>query len=152
MDDKKKDPSPAVIRDFNIRDYDALLTLWTSAGLPYKPEGRDSRAEIERQAKGSTAIYLVAEAAGEIVGAVLGTHDGRKGWVNRLAVSPPHRRRGLAGELLAEAERRFAALGIGIFACLVEDWNAGSKVFFKKSGYKAFDGMTYFTKRIKADV
>jgi ribosomal protein S18 acetylase RimI-like enzyme len=152
MDDKKNDLSPAVIREFKIRDYDALLALWTSAGLPYRPEGRDARAEMERQAKEPTAIYLVAEAEGEIVGAVLGTHDGRKGWINRLAVSPPYRRRGLGGELLAEVERRLAALGIGIFACLVEDWNADSKGFFEKSGYKPFSGITYFTKRRRADV
>lgn len=152
MDDKNNDLSHAVIRDFRDDDYDNLLALWNSAGLPYKLEGRDSRAEIERQAREPTAIYLVAEADGEIVGAVLGTHDGRKGWVNRLAVSPSHRRRALASQLLAEAERRLAALGIGIFACLVEDWNADSKVFFEKSGYKAFDGMTYFTKRLGPDV
>ena len=152
MKDKNNNLSQAVIRDFRADDYDAMLVLWESAGLPCKREGRDARAEIERQAKEPTAVYLVAEADGKVVGAVLGTHDGRKGWVNRLAVSPRHRRRGLAGELLAEVERRFAALGIGIFACLVEDWNADSKVFFEKSGYKAFDGITYFTKRIKPDV
>jgi hypothetical protein len=49
-------------------------------------------------------------------------------------------------------ERRFAALGIGIFACLVEDWNVDSKTFFEKSGYKPFSGITYFTKRGREDV
>lgn len=141
----------AVIRDFRVDDYDDLLALWESAGLPYKPEGRDARAELERQANEPTAVYLVAEADGEIVGAVLGTHDGRKGWVNRLAVSPSHRRRGLGGELLAEVERRFTALGIGIFACLVEDWNVDSRVFFEESGYRPFSEITYFTKRLRAD-
>jgi ribosomal protein S18 acetylase RimI-like enzyme len=152
MQNVKGNPSPAVIRDFRVGDYVAMLALWKSAGLPCKPEGRDAGAEIERQSREPTAIYLVAEAEGKIVGAVLGTHDGRKGWVNRLAVSPPHRRRGLALELLAEVERRLAALGIGIFACLVEDWNVDSKAFFEKAGYKAFDGMTYFTKRLLPEI
>lgn len=152
MQKGKGNPSAVVIRDFRTGDYDAIMALWESAGLPYKPEGRDARAELERQSEETTAIYLVAEADGEIVGAVLGTHDGRKGWVNRLAVSPAFRRRGLASDLLAEVERRLATLGIGIFACLVEDWNADSKTFFEKSGYKAFNGMTYFTKRIRPEI
>jgi ribosomal protein S18 acetylase RimI-like enzyme len=152
MSNRKGALSGIFLREFRIGDYDAVLALWTSAGLPCKAEGRDSRAEIERQAKEPTAVYIVAEADGGIVGVVLGTHDGRKGWVNRLAVSPSFRRRGLASELLAEVERRLAALGIGIFACLVEDWNDDSKIFFEKSGYKAFQGMTYFTKRLQPEI
>ena len=152
MDDRKGNLLQAVIRNFRIGDYDDLLALWESAGLPYRPKGRDARAELERQSKETTAVYLVAEVDGRLAGAVLGTHDGRKGWVNRLAVSPSYRRRGLAGELLAEVERRFAALGIGIFACLVEDWNVDSKAFFEKSGYKPFRAISYYTKRRHEDV
>lgn len=152
MNDRKGNLSRAVIRDFRIDDYDDLLALWESAGLPYKPKGRDTRAELERQSKETTAVYLVAEVDGRLVGAVLGTHDGRKGWVNRLAVSPSYRRRGLAGELLAEVERRLTALDINIFACLVEDWNVDSKTFFEESGYKPFRGITYLTKRLRAEV
>lgn len=120
--------------------------------MPCRPKGRDTRAELERQSKETTAVYLVAEVDGRLAGAVLGTHDGRKGWVNRLAVSPSYERRGLAGELLAETERRLAALGIGIFACLVEDWNVDAKTFFEKSGYKPFRDITYLTKRLRAEV
>jgi ribosomal protein S18 acetylase RimI-like enzyme len=152
MDDDNNEPSRAVIRDFRAGDYDALLALWDFAGLPYRPKGRDARAEIERQAHEPTAIYLVAEADGEIVGAVLGTHDGRRGWINRLAVLPEYRRRNVGATLVAEVERRLAVEGIEIFACLIEEGNDGSKAFFDELGYERFGGISYYTKRKRDDV
>jgi ribosomal protein S18 acetylase RimI-like enzyme len=128
-------------------DYDALVALWREAGLPHKAKGRDTREAIARQLRERTAAYLVAEADGRIVGAVLGTHDGRKGWINRLAVSPAYRRHRLGAQLVAEVERRLAAVGVEIFACLVEDWNGDSKAFFGKLGYKPFREVAYYSKR-----
>lgn len=152
MQKPERNDAEVVVRELRLEDYDALAALWREAGLPYRPEGRDAREAIARQLKERTAVYLVAEVAGTIVGAVLGTHDGRKGWINRLAVLPAYGRRRVGAQLLAEAERRLAALGIEIFACLVEDWNDGSKGFFEKSGYKPFQGVSYYTKRKYGDV
>jgi ribosomal protein S18 acetylase RimI-like enzyme len=148
----KRNDAEVVIRELRLEDYDALVALWREAGLPYRPKGRDAREAIARQLKEDTAIYLVAEVAGTVVGAVLGTHDGRKGWINRLAVLPAYRRRRVGAQLLAETERRLATLGIEIFACLVEDWNAESKDFFEKSGYRPFQKVSYCTKRKDGDV
>lgn len=140
------------IRELREEDYGALVALWREGGLPYRPQGRDGREALARQLKEDTAVYLVAEAGGAFVGAVLGSHDGRKGWINRLVVHPDHSRRNVGAMLVADVERRLAARGIGIFACLVEDWNEGSKVFFEKIGYKLFRGVSYFTKRKSDDV
>jgi ribosomal protein S18 acetylase RimI-like enzyme len=141
-----------VIRDFRIEDYDALLLLWTDAGLPSRPCGRDSREDITRQLGLPTSIYLVAEADGKVVGAILGTQDGRKGWLNRLAVLPEYRNRGIGKQLVDELERRFSALGIHIYAGLIEDWNTASKQVFRKLGYKAHPDIQYVTKRTRPEV
>jgi ribosomal protein S18 acetylase RimI-like enzyme len=141
-----------LIRDLREEDYGALVALWREGGLPYRPQGRDGREALARQLKEDTAVYLVAEAGGALIGAVLGSHDGRKGWINRLVVLPDYRRRSVGAMLVAEVERRLATQGIGIFACLVEDGNEGSKIFFEKVGYKLFRGVSYFTKRKSDDV
>ena len=146
------DDAEIAIRELRADDYGALVALWREAGLPYRPRGRDRREAIMRQANEDTAVYLVAEAGGAFVGAVLGSHDGRKGWINRLAVLPNYSRRNVGAMLVAEVERRLAARGIAIFACLAEDWNEGSKAFFEKVGYKLFRGVSYFTKRESDDV
>ena len=152
MKKEKNDDAEVAIRELRADDYDGLVALWREAGLPYRPRGRDTREAIAGQLKEDTAVYLVAEIAGTMVGAVLGSHDGRKGWINRLAVLPDYGRRNVGALLVAEVERRLAARGIGIFACLVEDWNEGSKAFFEKVGYKLFRGVSYFTKRESDDV
>ena len=144
--------SDLLVRKFRMDDYDPLMAIWDKAQLPYKPRGRDRRDKIEREIKKPNAVFLVAEIAGQLVGSILATHDGRKGWINRLAVSPAFRRRGIAKKLVAEAENSLTDQGVEIVACLVEDWNADSKRFFESIGYNRFDKISYFTKKKHADV
>jgi len=136
-----------VIRDFAPVDYDRVLEIWAAGRLPVKPHGRDSRANIERQLSQPNVVFLVAAAQGRVVGTVLGTHDGRKGWINRLAVDPSCRERGVGRRLVEEAERRLAAMGMEIFACLIEDWNTVSMSVFERLGYKKHPEILYFAKR-----
>jgi len=140
------------IRAMMPEDYDEVIALWEAAGLPYKPKGRDSRAAIEQQLQLPTAIYLVAERDGMIVGSVLGTHDGRKGWINRVAVHPDHRRKGIARKLVEAVERRCLELGIEIFAALIEDWNETSMRVFERLGYHKHEDIFYYSKRLDPDV
>ena len=135
------------IREMTIDDYDAVVALWEAAELPYRSKGRDQREKIAREIGGPSSIFLVAEADGEVVGAVLGTHDGRKGWINRLVVAPEHQRKGIGRTLVSEVETRLDAIGIEIVACQVEDWNSASMTFFERSGYRHHDDIHYFTKR-----
>jgi ribosomal protein S18 acetylase RimI-like enzyme len=139
--------SNLTIRPFRIEDYDAVIALWKSARLPCRPDGRDARSRIAQELSGSNAVFLVAEYQGKLIGSVFATHDGRKGWINRLAVAPSFRRRGIAGRLVWEAERGLHRAGIEMVACLIEDWNADSKRFFENIGYQRFDRISYFTKK-----
>ncbi|MGB3340015.1 MAG: GNAT family N-acetyltransferase [bacterium] len=135
------------LRDLRIDDYDDLIRLWDEAELPYKPEGRDKRENIDRELVGTAAIFLVAEIDGKLTGSIFGTHDGRKGWINRLAVAPTHRRKGLAARLLQEVEKKLYDKGIEIIACLIEDWNKTSMEVFQKMGYKRHNDIIYLSKR-----
>ncbi len=141
-----------IIREFSIKDYDALITLWNDAQLPFKPKGRDKRDKIEYELKQGRDIFLIAEINGKIVGSVFGTHDGRKGWINRFAVAPEFQRQDIAKKLIAKVEDRFSELGIDIIACLVEDWNTKSLQVFEKLGYEKHSDMVYFSKRKDSNV
>jgi len=91
------------------------------------------------------------ERAGELIGVVLVTHDGRKGWINRLAVLPAHRRHGYAARLVAGAERILHEQGITVIAVLIETGNDTSLSLFQKLGYAELPGgIHYVSKRDSA--
>ena len=144
-------PTPT-IRELRADDYDALVALWEAGGLPYRPRGRDARERIEREIGGACSIFLGADVDGSLVGAVLGTHDGRKGWINRLVVDPAYRRLGLGKRLVDAVEERLERIGIEIVTCLIESWNEGSMAFFERIGFLPHDECTYYSKRKNADV
>ena len=92
----------------------------------------------------------MAVADKRIVGVVLGTHDGRKGWINRLAVAKEFRRQNVASKLVTAVETRLNELGIDIIACLIEPENSISKTFFSKLGYTKAP-VEYFSKKKSPD-
>jgi len=139
------------IRDYRLEDYDPVLRLWTEAGLPFRARGRDRREKIAAELAAGTAVFLLAEVEGRLVGAVLGTHDGRKAWINRLAVAPAFRRRGIARMLVGELETRMAALGLDITAALIQSHNGVSLRFFRDIGYLHDKEIEYLSKRRSAE-
>lgn len=139
------------IRDLGLEDYDGLIALWEEAGLSYRLHGRDGCERIAREIEGACSVFLAAEEGGRLIGAALGTHDGRKGWVNRLAVLPEHRGRGIGSALVAEVERRLLEKGIEIVTCLIEDWNESSMAFFERIGYVPHRDIVYYSKRRSPD-
>lgn len=135
-----------------IDDYDLLVSLWEQAGLPYKPLGRDSRESIAKEMQGGNGLFIVAEIDAQPAGTILTTHDGRKGWINRLTVLPDYRNKGIGRALVEYAEEMLEQRGIGIFACMIEDYNSSSLEVFQKLGYIEFKGMHYLTKRSFPDI
>jgi ribosomal protein S18 acetylase RimI-like enzyme len=139
-----------IIREFTMDDYEQVVMLWQEAGIHYRPGGRESRARMAKEITAGQAIFLVAVAERKVVGVVLGTHDGRKGWINRLAVAKAFRRQNIASKLVAAVETRLKALNIDVTACLIEPENTVSKSFFYKMGYTKVP-VEYFSKRQSPD-
>ena len=141
------------IRDFRMEDYEQVMSIWSDCSLPLKPNGRDSRERIEREIRGTQCNFLVAvDDDARVVGTILGTHDGRKGWINRLAVVPERRGEGIARTLMVASEEWLMSQGIGIFACLIEGHNPAVMGMVEHLGYSEFVGVRYFTKRYPEDI
>jgi ribosomal protein S18 acetylase RimI-like enzyme len=135
------------IERLTINDYEELTRLWLKAKLPFKPKGRDSKKAIERQMQANPEFFLGAFEGDHLVGSVIVSCDMRKGWINRLAVDPCYRHRGIARALVAEAEKTLRKRGVRIFCALVEDNNKESKELFRKCGYVEHHDILYFSKR-----
>ncbi|MFA5418839.1 MAG: GNAT family N-acetyltransferase [Bacteroidales bacterium] len=139
---------PLEIREATIVDYELLIGLRKEAGLPYKPTGRDSRERVAKEMNAGHGVFLIGFIDENAVAAVLVTQDGRKGWINRLAVLPDFQKKGIGKQLVVAGEHWLMEQGIGIFACLIEEYNANSYAVFQKMGYLPFEGIHYLTKRL----
>ena len=136
--------------DLSVANYAEILALWAQAGLPVRTEGRDAVEAFARQMAGGQQRVIGLRDTGRLVAVAVLTHDGRKGWINRLAVAPGHRRRGLAARLIAEAERWFTEdVGLEIWAALIEGENPDSQALFAALDYRRHD-VVYVSKRTRA--
>jgi N-acetylglutamate synthase len=145
------DPHQITLYDLGTDDYDEILALWECAGLPVRPEGRDAPNRFARQMTASQQRVVGLRAGAQMVAVVVLTHDGRKGWINRLAVDPAYRRRGLASRLVAEAEHWFVKdQGLEIWAALIESENRDSQALFAALDYRRHD-VVYVSKRTRPD-
>lgn len=135
------------IREITPQDYDAMISVWEKSELPFKPRGRDSRENIEKQMNDDHVLFLGAFEEKGLVGVVIVNHEGRKGWINRLAVLPSLQREGIASQLVKRGERWLEEEGIKIWAVLIEDYNDISKKLFRKLGYTFHDDIYYYSKR-----
>ncbi len=140
------------IRKLTIGDYDEMIKLWERSALPFKPKGRDSRQEITRQMNRNPDLLLGAFEGRKLVGVVVGSYDGRKGWINRLAVDPERRRKGVARLLIARIEMALREKGARIICALVEKSNLKSICLFEKQGYVTHRSILYLSKRESEDV
>ena len=122
-----------LIRTFEMRDYEQVVALWRAAGISLHLS--DDATGIEHKIERDPELFIVGELDGQIVGAVLGCYDGRRGWVNHLAVAPDYQRNGLGTMLMAALEVRFKAVGCVKINLLIEPDNSGVQRFYDGIGY-----------------
>jgi ribosomal protein S18 acetylase RimI-like enzyme len=125
----------AQIHEFQIGNYEAILSLWKEAGLIIRPG--DDLAGVQRKLQRDPDLFLVAREREEIVGCVMGGWDGRRGWIYHLAVKASHRRRGIAKALMQELETRLIQKGARKVNAQVYRSNSASLRFFDECGYEA---------------
>ncbi|HET9499758.1 MAG TPA: ribosomal protein S18-alanine N-acetyltransferase [Marmoricola sp.] len=86
-----------------------------------------------------TVHYLVARRGTQVVGYAVASHAGDIAELQRIAVDPADRRRGIAGELLAEVVRRADGSGADRLLLEVREDNAGALAFYAASGFTEVD-------------
>jgi len=139
------------IRPLRADEVHLVPPIWDAAGLHYRPEGRDSIEFLEREASDERSFILGAFEAGNLVGAAVGTDDGRKGWINRVAVHPNRARRGIGRALIRSCEAAFRERGIGVFALLIFSDNEASRALFISEGYIERPDVSYLRKADASD-
>ncbi len=72
------------IRKARMSDYNSLIKLWKENEIAIRPG--DDRDDIKKFLARNPNLSLVAVEGNKIIGAVLGSWDGRRDWLHHLAV------------------------------------------------------------------
>ena len=124
-------------------DYPQVLALWENAGPGIHVRRSDQPKEMEKKLQRDPDLFLVAEVDGQIIGAVLGGYDGRRGIVYHLAVAESFRQMGIGAELMKELERRMIDKGCIRCYLLVTKDNQNATHFYEQSGWEQMDLYIY---------
>ncbi|MBM3153111.1 MAG: GNAT family N-acetyltransferase [Chloroflexi bacterium] len=128
------------IRQFDYpADYQAVRSLWASAGAGIQLGRSDEPAEIYKKVQRDPDLFLLAEEGDNLVGAVMGGFDGRRGMVYHLAVAESYRRRGVGRMMMAELEKRLREKGCIRCYLLVTNGNAQALHFYNEIGWMEMD-------------
>jgi ribosomal protein S18 acetylase RimI-like enzyme len=142
------------LRQIRIEEYENMIESWNKAGLQIKAKGRESKNSIRKELKFGGASFIGAfdKSKGEkLIGLVIANYDGRRGWINRIAVLPEYRREGVASALISKAEEFLRRKGAKVIAALIDKSNNPSRKLFEKHGYNMNEEILYHAKRESPD-
>jgi ribosomal protein S18 acetylase RimI-like enzyme len=122
------------IQEMALSDYEEIYNLWReSAGLELSVA--DSKESIARFLERNPGLSFVARDGDLLVGAVLCGHDGRRGYIDQLAVRASHRRQGIGRNLVARCLYNLIQTGIRKWHLFVLDENDEAIAFWDKLGW-----------------
>ena len=135
------------LRECREDEGQAVLDLWRQAG-DVVASPTDSLEEVKVAINHSAALFLVAESEGNIVGTIIGTFDGWRGEVYRLAVAPEVRRRGVARMLADAAEKWMGGQGCHRISAIVEKDHPWATGFWDAAGYQWHESVIRYVRNI----
>lgn len=122
------------IRPYLPIDRDAVIALWRACDLtrPWNDPGSDIDTCIS---KAESTILIGEDADGAVIATVMVGHDGHRGWLYYLAVSPAQQKAGLGRQMVSAAEDWVKARGIPKVMLMVRPENDKVRAFYDALGY-----------------
>ena len=138
------------IQEMSLEDYDEVYELWQGINEIILSE-IDTRESIARFLERNPGLSYVAREQGVIVGVVLCSHDGRRGYIDHLAVSKTHRLQGIGKALVLRCLYNLMRVGIRRWNLYIFEGNQEAIVFWKKIGWSPKLNMVMMTQPISSN-
>lgn len=121
------------IRPATPADRPAAIDLWRRCGLVV-PQN-DPVADFDLAIGKPASDVLVGEIEGRVVASAMVGHDGHRGWLYYVAVTPERQRQGLGTAIVRAGEVWLAARGVPKAMLMVRDTNKVVEGFYHAVGY-----------------
>ncbi|MCI9447032.1 MAG: GNAT family N-acetyltransferase [Lachnospiraceae bacterium] len=132
------------VRAMTEEDYEEVYRLWrTIKGFGIRSMD-DSREGIERFLRRNPTTSMVAEAEGEIVGAILCGHDGRRGCFYHVCVREDYRQQGIGKSMAVSAMRALQEEHINKVCLIAFKKNEVGNSFWKRVGWTFREDLNYY--------
>lgn len=115
----------------------AAIALWHEVGLT-RP-WNDPEADLRRSLDGAASTVLAGLEDEVLVATAMVGHDGHRGWVYYLAVSPERQHRGYGSQLMEACERWLLDRGVPKLNVMVRGSNESAVGFYRQLGYGTDD-------------
>lgn len=133
-----------IIRIMKPEDYDGVYGLWMSIKGFSMRSLDDSREGVIRFLKRNPSTSVVAEEDGEIVGAILCGHDGRRGCMYHVCVADKFRMNGIGMSMVTKAMEALKEEEISKVTLIAFQKNAIGNAFWRKIGWTFRDDLNYY--------
>jgi len=136
--------SDSMIRTMTIEDYDGVRALWmTIKGFAIRSID-DSREGVDTFLRRNPTTSVVAEENGEIVGAILCGHDGRRGCFYHVCVREDYRRHGIGKAMVVHAMNALREEKINKVSLIAFTQNDVGNAFWKTIGWTKREDLNYY--------
>jgi N-acetylglutamate synthase len=128
----------ATITEMRLEDLTEAIALWEATEHIGLDDDVDSLEALADYLKHNPGLSFVARAHGELVGAVLCGTDGRRGYLNHLAVAASHRKQGIGRRLVDAVMAALNEMGIARCNTFVYVKNTPGLGFWRALGWQSW--------------
>lgn len=133
-----------MIRAMEIEDYDKVYGLWKKIKGFAMRSIDDSREGVARFVQRNPGISVVAEENGQIVGAILCGHDGRRGCMYHVCVDPDWRRKKIGTRMVVFAMEALKKEKISKISLIAFTENDAGNAFWNRIGWIRRKDLNYY--------
>jgi ribosomal protein S18 acetylase RimI-like enzyme len=123
------------IRSYARADFENVVTLWEACGLTRPWNDPASDIEFCLRSENSTLMVGVAGGESKIVATAMVGHDGHRGWIYYVAVTPEHQEKGAGRAMVAHAEEWLTQRGVPKAMLMIRETNTKVIGFYERLGY-----------------
>jgi putative acetyltransferase len=138
------------MRSMTIDDYDSAVALWRNTEGIWLSD-TDEREPMRRFLDRNPGLSSIACAGNELIGTILCSHDGRRGYLHHLAVNEAYRRLGLGSALVQRSLSLLARERIMKCNIFIIEENEMGIAFWARNGFKLLEHFGWMQRVIADD-